>query len=142
MFSVDLINSTITIFYVKMALADFFMYIGALVGFYKNYRSNIAIHEAQLIAISMTAEDKKEALKIARYKYIRDNAKVHYMKIKKMAEMTDNKMDDKLLSYLESFYSAMVTTFGAPPTKEEIVQMVEKSTEIHEEIKPKVEAVK
>lgn len=135
MFDLDLVNSTITIFYIKMAIVDFFIYLGALFGLYKNYAASMAVYKQQLATLELTEAQQKESLKIARYKYIRDNAKTHYMKVRAMAEATDNKVDDKLLAYVESFYTSMVLTFGTPPTKEEIKQMADKAEEIHEQVK-------
>lgn len=135
MFDINLAESTITILYIKMALVDFFVYLGAFFGAYKNYRANISIYAAQISSMDLTKAEKREALKIARYKYIRDNAKSHYMKVRKLVERSTTKVDDKLLVYVESFYAAMADAFGEPPTEAEIKQMVRKSTEIHEEVK-------
>lgn len=135
MFDLNLLESTITILYIKMPISDFFMYIGALIGFYKNYRANIKIYESQFESLEMSKEDKVEAVKIARYKYIRDNAKTHYMNIKRLVEKSEMKADDKALKYIENFCSALSQTFGAPPTEEEIEHMKLKAREIHEEVK-------
>jgi hypothetical protein len=135
MFDINLLESTITILFIKFPLSDFFIFLGAAFGFFKNYRCNMEVYKSQIDMINMSEEEKKESLKIARYKFIRDNAKTHYMKVRKIAQSTETKVDDKLLAYMENFYVAMKLTFGTPPTPSELKQMEDKANEIHEEIK-------
>ena len=73
MFDINLIESMVTIFWIKFPISDVFMYIGALIGLYKNYRANMNIYEKQFEALELTKEEKVEAIKIARYKYIRED---------------------------------------------------------------------
>lgn len=135
MFDINMLESTITVFYVKMPISDFFMYLGAVIGFYKNYRANMKIYESQFEAMELSKESKVEAVKIARYKFIRDNAKSHYMNIKRLVEKSEMKADDKALKYIENFCFAMQQTFGAPPTEEEVEHMKLKAREVHQEVK-------
>lgn len=135
MFDLNLVESTVTILYVKFPIADMFMYAGALIGLYKNYSANMHIYEKQFEAMEMTKEEKKEAIKVARYKYIRDNAKTHYMNIRRIVKKSSNTIDDKALLYLENFSKTLTRVFGDPPDEEEKKLMKLKAREIHQEVK-------
>jgi len=135
MFDINLVESTITILFIKFPISDLFIFLGALWGFVKNYKCNMDLYKSQIDMISMTEEEKKESLKIARYKFIRDNAKTHYMKIRRLVQKTENTIDDKLLKYMENFYISMKLTFGDAPTPEELKLMEDKANEIHEDVK-------
>jgi hypothetical protein len=135
LFGISLEESTVTILYIKLYLADFFAYAGGLWGLYKNYRATMKTADAAAERLQLSKEQKIAYDRDARLKFIRDNAKTHYMNVKKIAEKTETKVDDKLLLYMERFHDAMTAMFGAPPTPEEKTLMVDKSVEIHEEVK-------
>ena len=131
LFEFSLIKGTITIFYLTMPIQDFFSYIGALWMLYKNYSISAQIAEKQAEQLHLDHEKHDAFMKESRRKYIRDNARSYYLTVKKLAESTENTIDDKLVLYVEKFAEGMKSVFGSPPTTEERDIMSAKAEEIH-----------
>ena len=151
LFNLDLAESTITILYVKMTLADFMVYFGAAVGFMKNYWTNLEIAEGQkkqhelqekanLLKESENRDkkaEKKDAAKRARRSYIVECASDFFWKIERVARQTPMKGDDKLFDYIKAFSAGMNSVFGDQPTDEEVQMMKDKAFTMDMELKAK-----
>lgn len=135
MFDISLLDGTITVFYVKMLISTFITYVTLLTGLYFNYRATMRRADQQAEALKLTQAQHDAYMRDARLQFIRDTAKTQYFNVKKIAEKTESKIDDKLLLYVERFYDAMLVTFGSPPTEAEKQYIIEKATETHEELK-------
>ena len=131
----DLINSTITVLYIKMPIADFIMYVGALIGMYKNYKKNCEIAEKQIDQLNLKGQELEAAKFAQRQSFIKDNAKAIFLKVEQLAAKSAMKGDDKLVAYIKKFIEGMNTTFGSAPTEEELKLMRDKAFQYDLELK-------
>jgi hypothetical protein len=129
MFSIDWINGLVILFYMKIPIQDLFVYIGATIGFVKNYYANMKIIEQQLAQQNLKKEEMAAARIQARRDFIHQNSKAFFLKVEKIAEKTTLKGDDKLVLYLKSFIDGMQTTFGEGPNHDEQHTMKEKAVQ-------------
>jgi hypothetical protein len=135
MFSIDPVNGLIIIFYMKIPIQDLFVYIGATIGFVKNYYANMKIIEQQQAQQNLKKEEMAAARVQARRDYIHQNSKAMFMKVEQIAEKTTLKGEDKLVLYLKSFIDGMQLAFGEGPNHEEQHIMKEKAIQYDLETK-------
>ena len=141
MFDIDFLTGFIVFFYVKMPISDFILYLGALFGVYKNYKLNMRFLEQQLKQMNLSAEEKAEAMKWARMEYIVNTAKDKFHAVEKLAETSENKIDDKLVIYIKSFTQGMIGMFGEKPTDAEVQLMKDRALALAREDKMRKQAM-
>lgn len=134
-FDLDLMASTITVLYIKMPIADFIMYVGAVIGMYKNYKKNCEIAEKQLEQLELKGQELEAAKAAQRQSFIKDNAKALFLKVEQIAAKTEMTGDDKLVKYIKNFIEGMSGAFGAAPTEDELKLMKDKAFQYDLELK-------